>query len=95
MENYDSRIALEEWNGATDADPFDDVRPPAGAVLDQIADALDDTGRATLTLVRNLGDLAFKRNGTLNVNRVAAMTGVPQRTLARRVNRMKGLAVWN
>ena len=95
MIDYDHRLALEEWNGATDADLFDDVRPPAGAVLDQIADALDDTGRETLSAIRTLGDRAFKCNGTLNVNRVAAMTGVPQRTLARRVNRMKGLAVWN
>jgi len=93
----DTRIILEECNGAWDADPFNEptVRAEAGAVLDALADALDDTGRATLSMIRTLGDRAFKCNGTLNVNRVAAMTGVPQRTLARRVNRMKGLAAWN
>jgi len=96
MENYDSRIAIEEWNGAWDADPLDmpTVRAEASIILDALADTLDDSGRATLTLVRDLGDRAFKRKGTLNVSRIAAMTGVPQRTMARRGNRLKGLA-WN
>ena len=96
-DDFDARLAIEERNGAWDADTLDPptVRAEAGAVLDALADALDDTGRATLTLVRNLGDLAFKRNGTLNVSRISAMTGVPQRTMARRVNKLKGLAAWN
>ena len=90
-DDFDSRIALEEWNGACDPDPFDgaSVRTEAGIVLDLIADALDDSGRAALTLVRNLGDRAFKRNGTLNVNKIAGLVGLPQRTLARRIGRMK------
>ena len=93
----DTRIILEECNGAWDADPLDQptVRAEAGVILDALADALDDTGRATLSMIRTLGDRAFKCNGTLNVNRVAAMTGVPQRTMARRVNKLKGLAAWN
>ena len=93
-DDFDSRIALEEWNGACDPDPFDgaSVRLEAGIVLDLIADALDDSGRAALTLVRNLGDRAFKRNGTLNVNKIAGLVGLPQRTLARRIDAIKDCA---
>jgi hypothetical protein len=90
----DNRISLEEMNGAPDIDPLDmpAVRAEACIVLDALADEMDERGRAVLTLVRNLGDKAFKRNGTLNVNRIAAMTGLPQRTLARRITRLKDYA---
>jgi hypothetical protein len=91
LDTLDTRIILEECNGAWDADPLDPptTRTEAGIVIDQLADALDDRGRATLSMIRNLGDRAFKRNGTLNVNRIAEMTGQPQRTLARRVATLK------
>jgi len=96
MENYDSRIAIEEWNGAWDADPLDPptVRAEASVILNALDDEIDARGQAVLSMIRELGDLAFKRNGTLNVSRIAAMTGQPQRTMARRVNKLKGLA-WN
>ena len=89
--DQDNRISLEELNGALDDDPLDmpTVRAEAGVVLDALADELDDRGRATLSAIRTLGGLAFKRNGTLNVNRIAQMTGQPQRTLARRVDKLK------
>jgi hypothetical protein len=94
-DDFDARIAIEEWNGALGADPLDPptVRAEAGVVIDQLADALDDRGRATMRMIRKLGDLAFKRNGTLNVNRIAQMTGQPQRTLARRVDKLKRTAM--
>ena len=87
MKDFDIRLAIEEWNGSFDADPLDPptVRAEASVVLDLLADALDDSGRAALCAIRNLGGAAFKCNGTLNVNRIAAMTGQPQRTLSRRV----------
>lgn len=93
-DDFDTQIAIEEWNGAWDADPLDPptMRAEASAVLDILADALDDNERAILTLVRNFGQLAFKRNDTLNVNRIAAMSGLPQRTVARRVIRIKNCA---
>jgi len=74
-DDFDARIAIEEWNGALGADPLDPptVRAEAGVVIDQLADALDDSDRAVLILVRNLGDRAFKRNDTLNVNRAEEM----------------------
>ena len=89
------RLALEEWNGAWDSDPFDEpaVRAEASVVLDLLANALDDSGRAVLTLARNLGDRAFKRNGTLNVSKIAALTRQPQRTMARRVSKIKTAAM--
>jgi hypothetical protein len=91
---HDSRISLEELNGALDIDPLDmpAVRAEAVIVLNRLADAADDTGRATLSAIRELGSAALKRNGTLNVNRIAAMTGLPQRTMARRVTRLKDYA---
>lgn len=94
MIDYDPRIALEEWNGAYDLDPLDPptVRAEAGVVLSLLADEMDERGRAVLNMIRKLGERAFKRNGTLNVNRIAAMTGMPARTLYRRVSRMKGYA---
>ena len=87
----DTRIILEECNGAWDADPFDapTVRAEAGVILDALADALDDTGRATLSMIREISDVAFKRNGTLNVNKVSRLVGIHQRTMARHVGRMK------
>ena len=87
MKDFDTRLAIEEWNGNFDADPLDPptVRAEASVVLDLLADALDDSGRATLCAIRNLGGAAFKCNGTLNVSRIAAMTRQPQRTLYRRV----------
>ena len=90
----DNRISLEELNGALDADPLDmpQVRAEAGVVLDMLADAADDTGRATLNAIRELGRAALKRNGTLNVNKIARMIGQPQRTMARRVTRLKDYA---
>lgn len=93
-DDFDTRIAIEEWSGALDADPLDPptIRAEASAVLDMLADALDDSGRDILTLVRNFGEFAFKRNATLNVNRIAAMSRLPQRTVARRVARIKDCA---
>lgn len=91
----DSCISLEELNGALDIDPLDmsEVRAEAGVVLDALADTLDDTGWATLSMIRNLGGRAFKRNGTLNVNRIAAMMQQPQRTLYRRVAAIQSVAL--
>lgn len=96
LDTLDTRIILEECNGACDADPFDcpTVRAEAGVILDALVDALDEKGQAALCAIRDLGDRAFKRNGTLNVNRIAAMTGLPERTLARRVATMKRQS-WN
>lgn len=92
--DFDSRISLEELNGALDADPLDmsELRAEAGVILDALADALDEKGQAALCAIRNLGDRAFKRNGTLNVNRIAAMTGQPERTLYRRVAKIQTVA---
>ena len=88
---FDSRVALEELNGAWDADPLDPptMRAESGVVLDMLADELDDRLRETLSMIREIGGVAFKCNGTLNVNRIAAMSGRPQRTIARHVGRMK------
>lgn len=95
-DDFDARLAIEEWNGAWDADTLDPptVRAEAGAVLNLLADALDEKGQAALRAIRDLGYSAFKRNGTLNVNRIAAMTGMPQRTLYRRVSTLKRQS-WN
>ena len=94
MKDFDIRLAIEEWNGSFDADPLDPptVRAEASVVLDLLADALDDSGRAALCAIRNLGGAAFKCNGTLNVNRIAAMTGQPQRTMYRRIENIKSSA---
>ena len=93
-DDFDARLAIEEWNGALDADPLDPptVRAEASVILDALADALDDSGRDVMALIRDLGDKAFKCNGTLNVNRVAAMLGCPQRTLYRRIDAIKNSA---
>jgi hypothetical protein len=93
-DEFDLRIALEEWNGAYDLDPLDPptVRAEAGVMINQLADTLDEKGQAVLCAIRGLGDRAFKRNGTLNVSRIAAMAGQPQRTMARRVEKIKGCA---
>ena len=80
-----------EWLGYTPEDSTD-AQPAAEFVLAQLADALDDSGRAVLNLVRNLGDRAFKRNGTLNVNKIAALSGCPQRTLYRHINALRSEA---
>ena len=90
----DTRIILEECNGAWDADPLDmpTVRAEASVILDALADALDDSGRDVMALIRNLGDKAFKCNGTLNVNKIAALAGRPQRTMARSVRAIKDCA---
>ena len=90
----DTRIILEECNGAWDADPLcpPTMRAEASVILDALADALDDSGRDVMALIRDLGDKAFKCNGTLNVNRVAAMLGCPQRTLYRRIDAIKDCA---
>jgi len=66
-----------------------DAQPDASAVLAQLADALDESGQAVLNLARNLGDKAFKRNGTLNINKIAALSGCPQRTLYRHLNALR------
>jgi hypothetical protein len=63
--------------------------PDASAVLAQLANALDESGQAVLNLARNLGDKAFKRNGTLNVSKIAALSGCPQRTLYRHLNALR------
>ena len=63
--------------------------PDASAVLAQLANALDESGQAVLNLARNLGDQAFKRNGTLNVSKIAALSGCPQRTLYRHLNALR------
>ena len=88
---FDSRVALEELNGAWDADPLDPptMRAESGVVLDLLAGELDDRLRETLSMIRNLGDRSFKRNGTLNVNKVSRLVGIHQRTMARHVGRMK------
>ncbi|RPI64470.1 MAG: hypothetical protein EHM48_00760 [Planctomycetaceae bacterium] len=93
-DDFDSRVALEELNGAWDADPFNEptVRADANVILDMLADELDDRLRETLSMIREIGGVAFKRNGTLNVNRVAAMSGRPQRTLYRRIEAIKNSA---
>lgn len=66
--------------------------PDAAAILAQLADTLDENGKAVLDLVRNLGSKAFKRNGTLNVNKIAALSGRPQRTLYRHINTLRSNA---
>jgi hypothetical protein len=93
-DDFDARLAIEEWNGAWDADPLDPptTRAEASVILDMLSDALDDSGRAVLALIRDLGDKAFKCNGTLNVNRIAVLTRRPQRTLARRIDAIKNSA---
>ena len=93
-DDFDARLAIEEWNGAWDADTLDPptVRSEASVILDMLADALDDSERYVLSMLRELGDKAFKCNGTLNVNRVAVMSGRPQRTLYRRINAIKSRA---
>jgi hypothetical protein len=90
-DDFDARLAIEEWNGAWDADPLDPptTRAEASVILDMLADALDDRLRETLSMIREIGGVALKCNGTLNVNRIAAMSGRPQRTMARHVGRMK------
>jgi len=66
-----------------------DAQPDASTVLAQLANALDESGQAVLNLARNLGDKAFKRNGTLNVSKIAALSGCPQRTLYRHLNALR------
>ena len=86
-----------EWlDGSTEPSGRDSGRglaevytPDASTVLAQLADALDESGQAVLNLARNLGDKAFKRNGTLNVSKVAALSGCPQRTLYRHLNALR------
>jgi Fic family protein len=87
---------MDEWlDGSTELaevytpDASADAQPDASAVLAQLADALDESGQAVLNLARNLGDKAFKRNGTLNVNKIAALSGCPQRTLYRHLNALR------
>ena len=79
---------MDEWLDYT-PDASADAQPDASAVLAQLADVLDKSGQAVLDLVRNLGDKAFKRNGTLNVNKIAALSGCPQRTLYRHINALR------
>jgi len=90
----DTRIILEECNGAWDADTLDPptVRAEASVILDMLADELDDRLRETLSMIREIGGVAFKCNGTLNVNRIAAMSARPQRTMARRIDAIKSRA---
>ena len=83
---------MDEWLGYTPPEDFTDAQPDASAVLAQLADELDESGQAVLNLVRNLGDKAFKRNGTLNINRIAALVGCPQRTVAHRVAALRRAA---
>jgi hypothetical protein len=84
-----------EWlDGSTELEVYTpdasaDAQPDASAVLAQLADALDESGQAVLNLARNLGDKAFKRNGTLNVNKIATLSGCPQRTLYRHLNALR------
>jgi hypothetical protein len=83
---------MDEWlDGSTElAEVYTpDAQPDASAVLAQLANALDESGQAVLNLARNLGDKAFKRNGTLNVNKIAALSGCPQRTLYRHLNALR------
>lgn len=83
---------VDEWLGYTSED-FTDAQPDASAVaanvLNQLADVLDETGQAVLGWIRNHGDKAYKCNGKLNVNRIATETGLPQRTVCRRVQEMQ------
>jgi len=88
---------MDEWlDGSTEPSGRDSGRglaevytPDASAILAQLADALDESGQAVLNLAQNLGDKAFKRNGTLNVNKIAALSGCPQRTLYRHLNALR------
>jgi hypothetical protein len=92
---------VDEWLGYTPEDSEDstDAQPDASAVaatvLNHLADALDDSGRAVLNLVRGLGGKAFKRNGTLNVSKIAALSGLPQRTVCRHINALRSAASKN
>jgi hypothetical protein len=94
-QDNDHRISLEELNSALDIDPLDmpAVRAEASVMLDLLAYAADYTGRAALSAIRNLGCAALKRNGTLNVNKIARLIGQPQRTTERHIDKLQRIAM--